>query len=117
MAMSFQSIESFIRTAASCLAFGGFWLVVISGAAAARRSTSTRDQAQQELRRRRRKEEGRWLGATKPEIDKSTTGRLLAGRIRRDPSLIDHVSLSPSPPGPDPAPPRHDGLWDREIDG
>jgi len=63
------------------------------------------------------KPSGKWEGAPVAEIDKSTTGRLLAGRVRRDPSLLRNVSLTPSPPEPGSTPPRRDGLWDRDLDG
>jgi len=53
---------------------------------------------------------GQWLDAPIAEIDKSTCGKLLASRLRRQPGL--HVVVHS--PGPKPC---TDALYDPELDG
>jgi hypothetical protein len=55
-------------------------------------------------------EAGHWLDAPVAELDKSTTGRLLASRLGRVPGL--HVDTRPRPPRDDGNP-----LYDAELDG
>ncbi len=68
--------------------------------------------------RRRPKAGGNWLAAPVAEIDKSTTGQLLASRLRRDPNLNVEARSGTSPDAdPRAGPLGRDGLWDRELDG
>ncbi len=57
-----------------------------------------------------RTDAGRWTAAPIAEIDKSTCGKLLAGRLRRNPGLKVVV-------GRGPAGPPSDVLYDPELDG
>jgi hypothetical protein len=62
----------------------------------------------------RRRDEGIWADPPVAELDKSTFGRLLANRLRRDPRLrvvAPRPEARPTPPASD------QGLWDRELDG
>jgi hypothetical protein len=62
----------------------------------------------------RRRDQGVWADPPVAELDKSTFGRLLADRLRRNPGLRVVVAPRQSPPLP---PASTDGLWDRELDG
>lgn len=53
---------------------------------------------------------GHWLDAPVAELDKSTIGKLLASRLRREPSL--HVVIGPATPKA-----ITDPLYDPELDG
>ncbi len=53
---------------------------------------------------------GRWLWAPVAELDKSTTGKLLAGRMRREPGLKVVIRASRPPPSTD-------ALYDAQLDG
>jgi hypothetical protein len=67
----------------------------------------------QENRPRRIAEEGNWLDAPIAEVDKSTIGKLLASRMRREPGL--HVVVRGRDSSPEPF--RQDALYDAELDG
>jgi hypothetical protein len=56
---------------------------------------------------------GRWLDAPIAEVDKSTVGKLLASRMRREPGL--HVVVRGRTAEPHPA--SSDCLYDPELDG
>ena len=60
--------------------------------------------------RPRKTDAGKWVDAPIAELDKSTCGKLLASRMRREPGL--HVVVRPEAP-----PPCTDALYDPELDG
>jgi hypothetical protein len=70
-------------------------------------------EAARRLYRYRRPEAGNWLEAPIAEIDKSTTGKLLANRMAREPGL--HVVVRGRGSAPEPV--RSDALYDEELDG
>jgi hypothetical protein len=61
----------------------------------------------------RRPEAGTWLDAPIAEVDKSTMGKLLASRMRREPGL--HVVVRGRDATSEPI--RSDALYDAELDG
>ncbi len=61
----------------------------------------------------RRPDAGKWLEAPIAEVDKSTMGKLLASRMRREPGL--HVVVRGNAQPLEPI--RQDSLYDAELDG
>lgn len=90
------------------------WIIMATSARSARQQPRG-DEIPPRSRRHVLKPGGDWLGAPVAEIDKSTTGQLLAGRLRRNPEI--QISHHPAPAEPVHQPPRRDALWDRELDG
>jgi hypothetical protein len=61
--------------------------------------------------RRRQTNAGNWLSAPIAEVDKSTCGKLLASRMRREPGLRVVVASREPPPA------CSDAFYDPELDG
>jgi hypothetical protein len=89
------------------------WMIGIASTRSRPKDSPVEINNRQLRRRRPRSEEGIWRDAPIAEVDKSTIGKLLASRMRREPGL--HVVVR----GPDSAPEpfRQDALYDAELDG
>ena len=73
------------------------------------RSSNWRDRYSHLYHRPRQTDAGRWVEAPVAELDKSTFGKLLASRVKREPRL----RVVPS----NPPPASLDALYDAELDG